>query len=120
LPNHGIDPNPEDKSVGPNQRVRHNRFKGILGSERMKDLLCEGEYNPYEYYPSLKIPLQDLFRFWWSRCIEQHLFIDEVLEDIFSYFTEKMRPPEKEKEQMDMTLDLDQLPLFTTDLEQAA
>ncbi len=120
MPGYGVDPHPDDKTTLSNRRSRSNRFTETFGSARMKELLCKGEYNPYDYHPPLKIPFQDLFRFWWSRCIEQHLFIDEVLEDIFSYFTEEMRPPEKEKEQMDMTLDLDQLPLFTTDLEQAA
>ena len=120
LPNHGIDPNPEDKTEDRNQRIRHNRFNDILGSARMKELLCEGEYNPYDYSPPLKIPLQDLFRFWWNRCIEKEAVVDEILEDIFDYFTDQMRPPEKEKEQMDLIVDFGQLPLFAADMEQAA
>ena len=120
LPNHGVDPNPEDKTKDRNQRIRHNRFKDLLGSERMKDLLCVGEYSPYEDYPPLKISLQDLFRFWWNRCVEKEAVVDEILEDIFGYFTEQMRPPEKEKESMDLTVDIGQLPLSLTDLEQAA
>ena len=120
LPNYGVDPNPEDKTEPGPRRSRTNRFNGTLGSERMKDLLCEGEYNPYEYYPPLKIPLQDLFSFWWNRCVEKEAVVDEILEDIFDYFTDQMRPPEKEKESMDLTLVFDQLPLFTKDLEEAA
>jgi len=46
--------------------------------------------------------------------------VDEVFEDIYTYFTEEMRPPEKEKKQMDLALVFDQLPLFTKDLEEAA
>ena len=109
LPDYGVDPNPEGKDRDRNQRIRHNRFNDILGSARMKELLCEGEYNPYDYYPSLKIPLQDLFCFWWNRCVEKEAVVDEILEDIFDYFTDQMRPPEMEKESMDLIVDFGQL-----------
>jgi len=120
LPNHGVDPNPEDK-VTPSceKRIRSNRFQSYMGCDRMKELLCVGEYNPYNDYPRLEIPSQDLFRFWWNRCIEQHLFADEILEGIFNYFTEKMRPPEKEEEGLDLTIDFDQMSLSATDISQA-
>ncbi len=120
LPNYGVDPQPEDLNTSSSRRSRLNRFTETVGSQRMKELLCVGEHNPYEEYPSLKLSFQDLFKFWWNRCIDQQLFVDDVLEDIYSYFTEEMRPPEKEQEQMNMTLDLDQIPLFTMDLDQAA
>jgi hypothetical protein len=120
LPNYGVDPQPEDLNTPSSRRSRLNRFTETVGSQRMKELLCVGEYNPYEDYPPLKLSFQDLFKFWWNRCIEQHLFVDDVLEDIYTYFTEEMRPPEKGKEQMDLTLVFDQLPLFTKDLEEAA
>jgi hypothetical protein len=120
LPDYGVDPNPEDNDRDRNDRIRHNRFNDILGSARMKELLCKGEYNPYDYDPPLKIPLQDLFSFWWNRCVEKEAVVDEILEDIYGYFTDQMRPPEKEKEEMDLTLVFDQLPLFTKDLEEAA
>ena len=38
--------------------------------------------------------------------------VDEILEDIYSFFTEKMRPTQKEEPQMDFTLDFEQVPLF--------
>ncbi len=120
LPGHGIDPNPKDKTEEKNQRVRQNKFTQALGSERMKELLCVSEYSPYDAYPPLKIQFQDLFRFWWNHCIEKDLFLDEVLEDIYTYFTELMRPPQEEKEEMDMTFDFNQLPLFSFDVEKAA
>ena len=109
LPDYGVDPNPEGKDRDRNQRIRHNRFNDILGSARMKELLCEGEYNPYDYYPLLKIPFQDLFRFWWNQCVEKEAVVDEILEDIFDYFTDQMRPPEKEKDSMDLIVDFGQL-----------
>jgi hypothetical protein len=109
LPDYGVDPNPEDNDRDRNERLRHNRFNDILGSARMKELLCKGEYNPYNYDPPLKIPLQDLFSFWWNRCVEKEAVVDEILEDIFDYFTDQMRPPEKEKEEMDLVVDFGQL-----------
>ena len=120
LPSYGVDPNPEDKTTEKNQRVRENRFCQMLGSERMKELLCFGEYSPYDAYPPLKIQFQDLFRFWWNNCIEKDLFLDEVLEDVYAYFTEQTRPPQKKQEQMDLAIDFDQLTLFGPDLERAA
>jgi hypothetical protein len=113
-PNHGVDPNPEDKITPPCEKgIRSNRFQSFMGCERMKELLCVGNYSEWDDYPPLKIPLQDLFRFWWNRCVEQEFVVDEILEDIFGYFTEKMRPPQEEPEQIDLTMEFDQLPLFT-------
>jgi len=120
MPGYGVDPHPDDKATPSSRRSRTNRFTESFGSGRMKELLCVGEHNQYDDYPPHKISFQNLFRFWWNRCIERHLFVDEVLEDIFNHFTEQMRPPEKEREQMDLALDCDKLPLFTMDLEEAA
>jgi hypothetical protein len=111
-----IDPDPEDKTRPANKRARRNRFRGGSERERMTELLCLGEFNPYESLPPLKVSLKDLFRFWWNRCISQDLVVEEILEDVFSYFTELMRPPQKKPEQMDMTLDFERL----SDLDQAA
>jgi len=54
-----------------------------MGSERMKELLCVGKYSEWDDYSPLKIPFQDLFRFWWNRCVHQEYVVDEVLEDIY-------------------------------------
>jgi len=120
LPNHGVDPVPENETLSAKKRTRCNRFQSPLGCERMKELLCAGEYNPYDDYLPIRIPLQDLFRFWWNRCVEKELVVDEVLEDIYDHFTDLMRPPEKETEQMDLTVDFEQLSLSATDMENAA
>jgi len=120
LSNHGVDPTPEAGYEGKMERLRSNIFKEDLGSERMKELLAAGEYNPYEPYPPLKIPFQDLFRFWWERCVERKLVLDEVLEDIFAYFTEQMRPPQEDDEQIALNLDFNQMNLFPGELHQAA
>jgi len=115
-----ISPEPLDKTTLSFQRARPNRFSTLFGSERMKELLCVGEYNPHDDYPPIKIPLQDLFRFWWNRCVEKELVVDEVLGDIYDHFTDLMRPPEKETEQMDLAVDFEQLSLSATDMENAA
>ena len=83
LPNHGVDPNPEDKTTPRSEKIRSNRFQSFLGCERMKELLCVGKYDEWNSYPPLKIPVQDLFRFWWNRCVVQEYVVGEVLEDIF-------------------------------------
>lgn len=120
-PNHGVDPNPEDKITPPCEKgIRSNRFVSFMGCDRMKELLCVGKYSKWDSYPPLKIPLQDLFRFWWNRCVRQEEAADEILEDIFTYFTALMQPPQKEEPQMDLTLDFEQVPLFIDKTEVAA
>jgi hypothetical protein len=91
-----------------------------MGCDRMKELLCIGEYSEWDDFPPLKITFQDLFRFWWNRCVQQEYVVDEVLEDIYEYFTEKMRPPKKEEPQMDLALNFDRSPLFVDRTKEAA
>jgi len=122
LVNENIDPDPQDKTMPINKRSRRNRFSGPFGGERMQELLCVGKYCPYSYLSPLKVSFQDLFRFWWNRCVEQDLVIEEILDDIFSYFTELMRPAEKKEKEMDRTLDFTQVKVsfFSRDLDLAA
>jgi hypothetical protein len=121
MPGHGVDPNPEDKITPPCEKgIRSNRFQSFMGCDRMKELLCVGKYSEWDSYPPLKIPFQDLFRFWWNRCVMQEEVADEILEDIFTHFTALMQPPAKEEPQMELTLDFDQLPLFIGKTEVAA
>ena len=121
LPGHGVDPNPEDHVTPRCEKgIRSNRFKRSLGADRMKELLCIGKYSEWDSYPPLKIPLQDLFRFWWNRCVQQEEVADEILEEIYDYFTEKMRPPREKEPEIDLTLDFDQLQLFIDRAEEAA
>jgi hypothetical protein len=121
MPGHGVDPNPEDKITPPcDKGIRSNRFQSFMGCDRIKELLCVGKYSEWDSYPPLKIPFQDLFRFWWNRCIQQEYVVDQVLEEVYDYFTEKMRPAQKEEPQMDLTVDFDQLPLFIDKTEVAA
>jgi hypothetical protein len=85
LPGHGVDTHPEDKITPPCEKgIRSNRFQSFMGCDRMKELLCVGKYSEWDCYPPLKIPFQDLFRFWWNRCVQQEEAADEILEDIFT------------------------------------
>jgi len=122
MPNHGVDLHPEDKITPLCEKgIRSNRFEAMLGSERMKELLCVGKYNEWDDYPPLKIPFQDLFRFWWNRCVVQEYVLDDVLSDIFDYLTELLRPPQEQKdEEMDLSLDFEQIPLSPPSLSKAA
>ena len=121
MPGHGVDEHPEDKITPISQKgIRSNRFQSFMGCDRMKELLCIGKYSEWNSYPPLKIEFHDLFRFWWNRCVQQEYVVDEILEDIFEFFTEKMRPAQKEEPQMDFALDSDQLPLFVDREKEAA
>ncbi|RJR10343.1 hypothetical protein C4588_03345 [Candidatus Parcubacteria bacterium] len=117
LPGHGVDPNPEDK-LTPNSMkdIRSNRFETMMGCDRMKELLCREKFSAYQCLQPLKIPMNDLFRFWWNRCVERECVLDEILEDIFDYFTERMRPPSKKPEEMKLRVDFKKLPLFDMDM----
>ena len=120
-PGHGIDENPDDHITPICEKgIRSNRFETMLGCDRMRELLCKGEYSQYDETIHLKIPFQDLFRFWWNRCVVQEYVIDDVLEDIFEYFTEVLAPAREKEEEPDVTIDFEQINLFTPSLKQAA
>jgi hypothetical protein len=113
MPGHGVDEHPEDKITPPCEKgIRSNRFGSFMGCERMRELLCVGKYSKWDDFPPLKIPFQDLFRFWWNRCVQQEEAADEILEDIFTFFTALMQPPQKEELRMDLSVDFEQVPLF--------
>jgi len=121
MPGHGVDEHPEDKITPPCEKgIRSNRFQSFMGCERMRELLCVGKYSKWDDFPPLKIAFQDLFRFWWNRCVQQEEVVDEILEDIFTYFTAFMQPLRKEEPRMDLSVDFDQLPLFIGKTEVAA
>jgi hypothetical protein len=120
MSNQNIDPRPEDKSESSNKRARRNRFEALLGGRRIIELLCVREYNLYEDLAILKISFQDLFRFWWNNCVVKELVVEEVLDDIFDYFTDLMSPKEEEKEKMDFTLEFNQIQLSGIRLKDAA
>jgi hypothetical protein len=109
-----------DKNIIGIQGTRRNRFKETMGCERIKEILCQGEKKQFDDYPSLKITFQDLFRFWFNRCIDKSIFADEVLEEIYQYFLEQMRPPEEKPATMDMSIDFEEVPLTLFNQKKAA
>ena len=119
LSNHAVDPKPDGKSVPGGRRARANKFKAVAECSRMEELLCVGEYNPYGNLQSLKVPFQDLFRFWWNRCVEKELVVEEALDDIFYYFSEQMRPLTEEREGVEMTMDFEQMSFLNLRREMA-
>ena len=114
-----VNPNPDPKKTLYNQKARRNRFSELFSEHRMKELLCVGEYSQYNDMPLLKVSFQDLFRFWWNRCIEKERFADEVLRDIFDHFADLMKPDDK-SDQMDVALDFKRLSLSVKGQKQAA
>ena len=72
--------------------VRCNRFKAESWSDRLIELICEGDYDPFAECHVLRVSIQDLIRFWWNNIICQEDMLDEMLEDIFVYFKDKLCP----------------------------
>ncbi|PKN67575.1 MAG: hypothetical protein CVU57_02410 [Deltaproteobacteria bacterium HGW-Deltaproteobacteria-15] len=113
MASYGVDPHPEQGYEGIMQKLRPNKFNEDLGSERMKELLAASGYNAYDPYPPLKVRFQDLFDYWWNKCVQRELVLDEILDDIFDHLIEVMRPPQAETPTIDLTLDFDHLDIFT-------
>ena len=90
-----IDPDPDNTRQASGERARFNRFKAIGEASRLQELLCRGRYRPLDDFPPLKVSFQDLVRFWWNRCIVREYFVEEVLGEVFQYFTEQMKPVAK-------------------------
>ena len=72
--------------------VRCNIFKAESWPDRLIELVCEGDYDPFAESHVLKVSIQDLIRFWWNNIISQEDMLDEILEDIFVYFKDKLSP----------------------------
>ena len=106
-----IDPKKRlNEPYGNPERCRWNRFKAESWSERFIELISDGEYNQHSDYYSIKIPVQDIIRFWWNQCIDRECMLDVIFEDIFSYFKDKMilKP---EVPEVDLSIDAKQLRL---------
>ena len=76
---------------------RNNIFKAKSWSDRLTELICEGVYDPSAEAHVIRVSIQDLMRFWWNNLICQEDMLDEILEDIFVYFKDKLCP-EKDSE----------------------
>lgn len=78
--------------VGHERVVRVNAFKSEYWSNRLIELICEGAYDPNADTHVLRVPIEDLMRFWWDNCIDQADMLDGILEDVFLYFKDKLLP----------------------------
>jgi len=104
-----IDPEQKiDDSYGNPETSRWNRFKADSWSDRLVELICEEEYNSYADYHRLKITIQDLIRFWWNNCIDREEMLEDIFEDVFCYFKDKMLP-EREEPKINLTIKTDEL-----------
>ena len=92
-----IDPDPEGPGL-PHERARNNRFKQNDCSFRMCELLSEGIFDEFAPYSNLVIPLKDVIRYWWSNIADADAFLDEIMNDLYDHFKDKMLPAEEDKE----------------------
>jgi len=82
---------------------RNNLFKAESWPDRLMELICEGDYDPFAECHVLQVSIQDLIRFWWNNIICQNDILDEILEDIFIYFKDKLLP----KKELEPTIGYD-------------
>jgi hypothetical protein len=114
-----VDPDPDNTDTEIRDRLRPNRFSSLSEDTRMMELIADKDCSYLNDLPPLKIPLQDLFRFWWNRCIDKTLVVEMLLEDIFTYFREELRPPAEEPQQLDMAVDFEKLSYTETEKKAA-
>ena len=88
---------------------RINRFKAESWSERMIELLCDKDYDPLSDCHIIRIPFCDLFQFWWNQCICQRDMMDDILEDIFIYFKDRLQPVKEQTPVPDYKMDFSKL-----------
>ena len=101
-----VDPEQDpDKRYGNPETVRRNKFTTNAWSDRLIELLSDGEYDPNADYHQIRIPVRDLIHFWWNRCIDKEEMLDMILEDIFTYFKDTMLP-KKEAVKTDTGIDV--------------
>ena len=84
--------------AGHPQTFRPNRFTVDSWSDKLVELLSDNPYNEDVGFQHLKIPVKDLIRFWWNRCISIPDMLDNIFEGIFCHFKDCMLPVEKKKE----------------------
>ena len=76
-----------------NKRVfRCNIFKAKAWPDRLMELICEGDYDATAESHIIRVSIQDLMKFWWNNIICQEDMLDDILEDIFVYFKDKLLP----------------------------
>jgi hypothetical protein len=93
-----------------NKRVfRINIFKAEAWPDRLMELICEGDYDPFAESHILKVSIQDLMRFWWNNIICQEDMLEDILEDIFVYFKDKLLPKKDSEPAVNYDVDFSQV-----------
>lgn len=103
-----IDPDPHNVDGQASQRARWNRFKTLSGDLRFCELLTEGDFDEYNPYRGLAIPVKDLVRYWWDNIVDHDLVLGEIFGDIMDFYKDKMLPEEQEEE-LDLSDSFDEL-----------
>ena len=88
---------------------RNNRFITESWSDRIIEVLCDEDYDPLSECHIIRIPFCDLFQFWWNQCICQEDMMDEILEDIYIYFKDRLQPIKEETAAPDNEIDFSKL-----------
>ncbi|MEW6664147.1 MAG: hypothetical protein AB1512_02855 [Thermodesulfobacteriota bacterium] len=104
-----IDPDPGNVETPVGQRARPNRFKTLSGWERLCELLTKGKFDPDNPYGSLAVPLRDLVRYWWTNMVDQDVILENIFDDIFTVYKDRLLPKEKEEERPDFSDALDEV-----------
>lgn len=104
-----IDPEPYNKKQHWKERARWNRFKSLSGEMRLCELLTEGEFDPNRPYNDLGIPIKDIVRYWWNEMADQECIIEEIFEEIYTEYKDRMLPERPEEMLMDLTGAFDEL-----------
>lgn len=71
----------------------------------MCQVLTEGDYDPYNPYGNLAVPLKDIVRYWWNNFADHDAIIDMALCDLETEYKDRLLP-EKEPEKYPDTSDL--------------
>ena len=91
---------------------RINKFKFESWSERMIELLCNGDDEPFSECHKASIPYCDLFQFWWNQIIDQQDMMDDILEDIYIYFKDRIQPIKEEAPALEYEIDFSKLSIL--------
>ena len=89
--------------------VRNNVFVSQSWSDRLIELVSDGDYDPMAEYHPIRTSIQDLIQFWWNHCVCHEHMIDEILEDIFVYFKDRLGPEEEEEPEPHYDVDFSEL-----------
>ena len=95
--------------VGHERVVRSNMFKADCWPDRLIELIGVGEYNPHAEQHDLRVSIQDLMQFWWNNCISREYMLENILEDIYVHFKDRLLPEEEVEPGPDYDVDFSEV-----------